>query len=224
MANEPGAIRSVQELREHVPAILKQLNADPALLQAAASNPIFALEELGYEIPRELRRALEHRIRFTPVERRQLDELTSQINQLAGDSMDPEDPVALEQLLFKRLKLPALPPEPVRISVAPTEPTTRRWPAKVSSTRADAHREESRHLTLHPLSLVYQPPGTTRQPDVLAPLIGAHPIIQLLIRYREIATKHPPFAPRELYDRVRRGDMRGPAFKLRARFHRDRTE
>lgn len=233
MVDEHRTIRSIEELRQSVPAILKRLNADQSLLLAAAANPIFALEELGYHIPSELHRELDRRIRFTTDERAKLTELESHIQKLAGERFAPDDPEMLESVLFTRLKLPALPAEPVRVPIEPsgTRPSAQQKsrqkgkpqhePSAVAGERSLAPRPTIR---LHRLAVVYRIPGSAPAPDVLEPLRGAHPVIEPLIVYRALAAKHPPFAPRELYERVRRGDIPGASFKLRARIHRDREK
>ena len=44
------SIDSWKEAQTVAPAVLERLNADPPLLMAAATNPLLALEELGYDI------------------------------------------------------------------------------------------------------------------------------------------------------------------------------
>jgi DNA polymerase I-like protein with 3'-5' exonuclease and polymerase domains len=194
-------ITSIETLRERVPAILKQLNAQQNLLLAAAANPLLALEELGYRIPQSLRAELEERIRFSAADRKRLAELRSRIFKIAGESFDVDDPLVLEEVLFKRLKLAPLSPSPVSMRIA---------------------GKKEPQAVLPKLAVRYKVPGTTAQPDVLAELSERHPIVAPLIEYREITASQAPFAPRALYDRVRRGDLRGPAFKLQARLQKTR--
>jgi hypothetical protein len=211
MAHERQTIRSIEALRERVPEILKRLNADPALLLAAAANPILALEELGYTVPDEFRSELDRRIRYTSDERKRLEALRAQIFEAAAHSFDIDDAAALQEILFARLQLPPLPPEPVRVSLAPS-----------AETRSGDNRLTQLTSDSHPLSVRYRAAGLPTQPDTLEPLRDHHPVIGPLIAYRSIVARHAPFAPREIYERVRLGDVRGPAFKLRARLHRTR--
>jgi len=238
-ANDGDTIQSIEELRKRVPAILKRLSSDQALLLGAAANPILALEELGYNIPDTLRRELDQRIRFSSDDRARLLALSEQLNRIAGEKFDPDDAEVLEHLLFTRLELPPLPPEPVRVEIPPDESTggqgRRSRPAEQRKEQKDDNPnkpvpEPARPITPRPtiprhrLEVRYAPPGTTREPDELEPLLGRHPIIEPLLEYRAIAARHAPFAPRELYERIRRGDVPGPTLKLRARLHRARPE
>ena len=225
MANVPGTIRSVEDLREQMPAILKRLNTDQRLLLAALANPVFALEELGYRIPNELHRELDHRIRFSATERQRMSELTARMHEMAGVPFDPDNPEELQRLLFTQLELPDLPPAPVRVPIPPDRPGSVH-----QATRADsnAYVQEPHSSPLpgkiprHRLAVRYASAGLKAEPDVLLELRGAHPIMEPLIAYRAIAATHAPFAPRELYERLRKGVIGGPAFKFRARFHHPR--
>lgn len=226
MANAPHTIRSIEELRAQVPAILKRLNADHALRLAAAANPVLALEELGYRIPNELHRALDHRIRFSAAERERLAALTERMHEIAKVPFDPDDPAELERILFTQLELPELPPPPVRVPITGA-PVAAKSPRQVSTRGPDA--TEAPHIgpmvfaptiPQHRLAVRYHAAAAAPEPDVLLTLEGKHPIVAPLLEYRAIIARHAPFAPRALYDRVRRGAVGGPSLKLRARFHR----
>jgi hypothetical protein len=57
-------IDSWKEAQTVAPTVLERLNADPSLLLAAASNPILALQELGYDISPSFREEFVDRVRF----------------------------------------------------------------------------------------------------------------------------------------------------------------
>src|SRR3974377_2210573 len=90
MAAHDISITSIEQLQKHVPSIVKAVNADPSLALAAAVNPIFAIEELGYKIPANLRRSIEHRIRFSPEQARRLHEMSLEIYGHVGRQFDIE--------------------------------------------------------------------------------------------------------------------------------------
>lgn len=226
MANAPHIIRSVEELRAQVPAILKRLNADQALLLAAAANPVLALEELGYRIPNELHRELDHRIRFSAAERERLAALMARMHEIARGPFDPDDSAELERILFTRLKLPELPSPPVRVPITEA-PVATEGPQQLSSRRRGASEESfigpmanAPTVPQHRLAVRYHATAAGPEPDVLLPLEGKHPIVAPLLEYRAITARHAPFAPRALYDRIRRGSVGGPLLTLRARIHR----
>lgn len=233
MDRDDRIIRSIDDARRQVPAILKQLNANQSLIRAAAANPIFALEELGYHIPQELIPALDRRIRFLRPERERLAELERRVQSAAGQQFDLDDPEALEHVLFNGLKLPPLPPDPVHIPIetasgpVATEdkpPRKEKWQPSSSLGEAKIAPSQRPALNAHRLSVTYRTPGSPAMADVLEPLRSAHPIIEPLIEYRAIVARHAPFAPRELYDRIRREEVTGVTLTLRARVQRDRAE
>lgn len=226
MATAGNTIRSIEELREQVPAILKRLNADQALLLAAAANPILALEELGYRIPNELHLDLDRRIRFSVAERERLAEITGRLHEIAKEAFDPDDPAELERVLFTRLALPELPPPPVRVPIT-TVPPAQASAGQASSRGHDAKEAPSPGpvvigptIPQHRLAVRYHASAAGPEQDVLLYLEGKHPIIAPLLEYRAILARHAPFAPRALYDRLRKGSVGGPSLKLRARLHR----
>src|SRR5215212_7242156 len=109
MAEQGGPIRSVEDLRRRVPAILRRVNAEPALALRAAANPLLLLEELGYEIPARLRPEIERRIRHTPEDAARLGELEQRLHHIAGETFDPGSPAELARILFENLRLPPVP-------------------------------------------------------------------------------------------------------------------
>lgn len=226
MPSTPITIGSIEELRQQVPAILKRLNADQALLLAAAANPVFALEELGYRIPNELLRDLDRRIRFSPAERERLDALTVRLQEIAKVAFDPEDPAELERVLFARLALPELPPPPVRVAIPEASPLDDRGRKASTSDPHVAATTPARPVAaapvipLHRLAVRYHAAATGAEPDVLHMLPGKHPILAPLLEYRAILARHAPFAPRAVYDRLRKGTTGGVSLTLRARLHR----
>lgn len=201
MDNAPVTVQSIEELRRKITQILHALNADPALLRAAAANPIFALEEIGYHVPQELHRELDRRVRFTAAERDRLAVLTRKMHEAAGATFDPDDAEQLDETLFARLELPRLSDAPVRVTL----------PESVPRTIAATH-------VRHPLDVRYHLADASRDP--LHALADAHPIIAPLLEYRAIMARHAPFAPRELYERIRSDTTGGVRFTLRARLHR----
>src|ERR1022692_113358 len=90
MSSQGVIVENLQQLQKHVPSIVKAVNADPSLALAAAANPLFAIEELGYQIPSGLRRTVEHRIRFSLDQLERLKKLSTEIHRELGDYFDIE--------------------------------------------------------------------------------------------------------------------------------------
>jgi hypothetical protein len=185
-------IRSFQELRRRVPEILQRVNADPALALRAAANPLLALEEMGYDLTREVRAQVERHVRFSRADRERLDALSREIARVSPEPFDPDEPEELERILFQRLKLPPL-PQRVRIPAGPAKTTSRKAPTPVAA-------------RLHPLAPPVVPPGAPKAADPLEALRGAHAVVPPLLEYRRIQSSQPPLAPREVYERLRRHD------------------
>jgi hypothetical protein len=96
-----GTWKAAQAL---VPAILEKLNSDPALMLAALTNPLLALEDLGYEIAPSFREELTDRVRFKPRDSVRVRKLREAVFAHTG-RFDVESPVETERVLFGQLKL-----------------------------------------------------------------------------------------------------------------------
>jgi DNA polymerase I-like protein with 3'-5' exonuclease and polymerase domains len=103
--SQPGAIvETLHQLQKHVPSIVKAVNAEPSLALAAAVNPLFAIEELGYKIPASLSRTVEHRIRFSVEQADRLEKLSAEIHREFHQQFDIESETELSRVLHKELK------------------------------------------------------------------------------------------------------------------------
>jgi hypothetical protein len=105
-------VDSWEQLQEQIQPILEQVNADPALAMAAAVNPLYAIEELGYEIEPRVRPQIEDRLRFGPRSIVRLQQLREEIFEHAGREVDLTSSDDLRQLLFEELSLPVPEPPP----------------------------------------------------------------------------------------------------------------
>lgn len=88
-----------------VPAVLPRLNSDPALLLAAAANPILALQSLGYDIAPSFLEEFADRLRFGARGAVRIRQLREEIYAVAGGAFDLTSPRDVEHVLFDRLKL-----------------------------------------------------------------------------------------------------------------------
>lgn len=202
MAAKDRTIDSLRDLQRLVPAIVKEINADERLALRAAANPLLALEELGYRLTPEVRTEAERRIRFSPQTIERLSQLSEAIYSYADERFDIESPAEIERVLFEKLKLP-------RIET--------KEPPKVQRKRPAQQPEPT--LALQPS------PSYLRRPfvDPLERLRGAHPIMEPLLEYRRLEASEPRLAPRELYERIKRGDVALPVTRLRASLKRAPT-
>ncbi|MDQ6827361.1 MAG: hypothetical protein M3081_00670 [Gemmatimonadota bacterium] len=198
-------------LQRRVPSIVKRVNADQGLALRAAANPLLALAEMGYTMTPELEREVALRVRFDQPTIAKLDALTTRIHTLAGKTFDVDSPTQLSRVLFEHLKLPPLPAAAQRVVVAE------------GTLAAQSVSRPTESVRLNPIDIPYRPVGGVAPPDALEALKGKHPVIAPLLEYRAIQASVPPLAPRELYDRIARGDVNMPKFKLRATLRRGPT-
>ena len=188
-------IDSIEALQKVVPLIVKAVNDDQAFGLRAAANPLLAAEELGYQIAPEIRQTVERRVRFSQEDASRLGELEAQVYKLAGLQFDIDSSQELDRILFEKLKLPR-----------PTSP---------QQTAPDSYRK----LASAPPATV----GAAQTADPLEELRDAHPIMPPLLEYRRIDRSTPHLAPRELYERIRSGEVKMPITRIQARLKRSRT-
>lgn len=96
-------LNSWKQAQQEIGDILASLNADQSLILAAASNPLLALQELGYEIAENVRQECEDRIRLGPSGAQQLQSLREEIFKITGEPFDLNSPEALSATLSRLL-------------------------------------------------------------------------------------------------------------------------
>jgi hypothetical protein len=106
MTHQVITISSWKEAQTVAPVVLERLNADPPLLMAAASNPLLALQELGYDITPSFREEFIDLVCFGTRGAIRLRQLKKEIFSQAGKVFDLDSPDETEQILFERLNLP----------------------------------------------------------------------------------------------------------------------
>ena len=186
-------IDSIEALQKVVPLIVKAVNDDQAFGLRAAANPLLAAEEMGYQIAPEIQHTAERRVRFSQENAARLGELEEQVYKLAGEPFNLDSPQELDRILFVKLKLSRPKPD--------SEPP-------------DAPQQQTPPVTYTHLPIPSDP---------LEELRDAHPIMPPLLEYRRIERSTPRLAPRELYERFRRGEVKMPITRIRARLKRSRT-
>ena len=196
----PTPLESWEQLQQQAPLVLDRLHAAPALMLAAAANPLLALEELGYQIAPAVRQEFSDRLRFGAGGALRLRRLRERVFEHAGHPFDLESATELQRVLFAELRLapaPAVGPEKAAIGLA--------------------------DLGRLPVRTRYGPPGSTAAgaptaaADPLAALELKHPIITPLLEYRSLEASQPRLASRELWDEIRQGRHAVPITSLVAR-------
>jgi hypothetical protein len=175
----PKIIDSWEDLQQQIRSILEQINANSNLTLAAAANPLYALEEIGYKINPTARPEIETRLRFDPRTAVQLRQLQTAIFEQVGHPFDLNVPAQLQRVLFDELK----------ISVP-------------------GHNSYKNDSKLDTSPLVPQLSWIPKVEDPLEVLRGAHPVIEPLLEYRRLESSVPRLAPLSLYQEVRQGKRR----------------
>ena len=199
MARKPHTIDSIEELQRVVPSVVKAVNAEQALARGALVNPLLALEELGYELSPALKPVTERRVRFSRDKATRIEALAGEVHKLAGRQFDIDAPHELMRVLFEELKLP-------------------RGGAKHA-------RQERRAEAAAAVPLTRPEPAVfgAALSDPLEHLRDAHPVMKPLLEYRRLEASEPRLASRELYERIRNGEVALPVTHVRARLKRGPT-
>jgi len=192
------AIGSWDDLRNAAAELVRTINADERLALAAAANPLYAVEECGYQIRPDARIEIEERIRFRPETARRLDELRASIYEQAGTVFDLQSGPALGEVLFDRLHLRP-------------RPGSSGYDDDTGQAATEPERIDTRPL---PPQVGWAP----RVRDPLEVLEGSHPIMGPLLEYRRLEASEPRLASRDLYEQLRNGTRHPPLTRARARF------
>jgi hypothetical protein len=195
-------IDSWEQLQQQIKSIIVRINKDQRLALAAAVNPLFALEELGFELSPGARRDIGDRLRFGQNTAMKLKDLRASIFKQVGHPFDIDSPAELGRVLFDELKLSG-----ARVDLYEGGGTAQQPPAK---------SRRSPPPDIKPLPR--KRPGAEPVADPLEGLKGVHPVVGPLLEYRRLEASRPRFAPRSFFEAVRRGERPLPVREIRARF------
>jgi hypothetical protein len=193
-ANRRGShtIGSLEDARKQIGFILAEINANPQLAIAAAANPLFALEDLGYEITPESRNEIEDHVRFGAAKAARLKHLRATIIKTAGRDFDVDSGEDLREVL-----------EQLEVPLAAT--------GKATHSKSKGETPPALNLSRSP-----QVKWGPKEDDPLEQFRGGHRIIGALLEYRRIEASEPRLAARALYDEIRQGRVRTPLVSVRA--------
>jgi hypothetical protein len=181
------SIQSFEDARRQVGFILAEINANRELAIAAAANPLFALEDLGYEIAPGARAEIEDHIRFGAAKAARLKRLRATIYKTAGREFDLQSAESLREVL-EQLDVPLSGPG-----------SQKRGPKQKCETPPALNLARSPQVKWAP-----------RVEDPLEQFRGMHRIVEALLEYRKIEASEPRLATRALYDEIRQGKLRTP--------------
>lgn len=193
-------IMTMAELERLMPEIIAKVNKDQKLAIRAASNPFLALEEMGYVLDQELSFITYRRLRHSKATSEHLNELAEKIYNYAGKRFDIGDESQLEEVLFKRLRLE----DPIMKAMKKTRgKETSSVPGKVD--------------LRSPEPTIFGKKGVG---DRLERAQGVHPVMKPLLEYRSIDAKVPRYATREIYEKIKDGEIKVPITMIKLRITR----
>lgn len=111
-------IESEKDLKQHAVSILRRINEDERGGLMFLLNPVFALEEAGFDLSEEMRGHILHGLRFGAKAKARIRELDEAVREVAGRPVDALSDEQVARLLFVDLKIPL--PEPAAAKGAET--------------------------------------------------------------------------------------------------------
>jgi len=210
MPRKTRTINSMDELFEVIPQIFDTINDDPSLTLLFAANPLLLAEELGYKLSDEILHFAARRMRFSAETFERMVALEGQIWEHAGERFEIDSDEALSDVLFKRLKLP---------SAKPKRSTRRTKKAKTEQVDPSTATTQVAATPMRAAPLPARVTGHEAIADPLESLRDKHAIMEPLLEYRQLEASSARLAPRQVYDRIKEGEVDLPMItKLKFRF------
>jgi len=108
-AKVPGeriAIESEKDLKKHAVSILRRINEDERGGLLFLINPVFALEEAGFDLSEPMRRHILHGLRYGARAKARIAELNQAVADVAGRPVDALSDEQVARLLRSRRPRP----------------------------------------------------------------------------------------------------------------------
>jgi hypothetical protein len=219
MARKSHTISSREELLQVVPQIIEEINADPALTLRFAANPLLLAEELGYTLTDEVKHFAARRVRFPTETFERLEQLEQQIWEQADERFDIDSEEALAHILFTKLGLPSSLDQATSPPAQPKKRSQKTKKSKQPSQEQHDFTPPDQQAALPIATAPLRPRVIGHAPidDPLEALRDVHPIMTPLLEYRQLEASSARFAPRALYERIRRGEVELPITQLKLR-------
>jgi hypothetical protein len=182
-------IQSFKEFHRLVPEILQRMNEDQELALRAAANPLLAFREMGLRLTDEVEKEVEKILRFTPQERKRLEELEKELQKHTEKPVDFRSNEEVGSFLLKDLKL--------------------KKAKDVKSVESSDVLETARILLSR---------KKKAWSDPLQELKDAHPVMPALLEYRKIYGNKPGFASKTYYNELKSGKRKLPITGIRLTF------
>jgi len=182
-------IQSFKEFHRLVPEILLRMNEDQELALRATANPLLAFREMGLRLTDEVEKEVEKILRFTPRERKQLEDLEKELHKHTEKPVDFRSNEEVGSFLLKDLKL---------------------------RKAKDFRSVESYDVLETARTLLSRKKKAWSDP--LQELKDAHPVMPALLEYRRIYHGKPGFASKAYYNELKSGKRKLPITGIRLTF------
>jgi hypothetical protein len=215
-------IRSHEEFRRLLPKLVAQQEERPALAIAALANPILALEELGYSFAPEIRPHMERLARFGEDRTVEIEQIEQRLAETLGPEVDIADRRALAAAVISRLPVDLLAehvPEvkPIHPHSDAPAPVRKAEQPRAKPTKAPAPKEMALDQFRDRLAEFPQRrfDAFVTARDPLAALKGRAPLLDDMIRLREIEGSRARLAEPDVFQGLLSGKIRTPISRVR---------
>jgi hypothetical protein len=174
-------LSTMKQLQKLLPDILKKQYQNKKLQKAALSNPIFALESLGYKISDDLNQEIEDRVRFNLKDQKKLIRLRLNINEITGKKVNLSSAASISDALSQTIKTKNKNAVGKTLDLA-------------AIIKAATTPLESRLFNFN------------IKADALTAFKGFHSVVPLMIEYRKIQASAPQLASKKTFDKILNDD------------------
>lgn len=193
---EAGNISSLKELQQQMPRLLEKYGNDQSLTLLALTNPLLALEKIGYSFTAAAKEEITSHIRFGKEGIAALDKLKSDIFAITGKSFNLDDSTSVREQLATILSKDEVTPKgkskaAIKPSDAILDAVTK--PVKVKDNKVE---------------------------DPLEVYRSEHPVIAPLLEYRRMQVLVPQLASSDVADKIVRQKDQLPLKRLTFRLSR----
>jgi hypothetical protein len=195
-------IQSLKDLQLKMPAIINQYGKDNNLTKLALANPIAALERAGLTFTNEAKEEIETHVRFGKEGAKYYDDLKEKINAAAGTSIDLKNRELVADTIVRLAK----------------QNDTSKPQKQIKKDDYQANIVIDRQKLLTTLN---SPPKKTNNQwqDALSEFSAVHPLIPLLIQFRQMDAENPAFASSKdipaIEERLRKSPFTNVVFSLK---------
>lgn len=240
-------INSEKDLQANALAILRRVNEDERGGLLFLLNPVFALEEAGFDLSPAMRRHIRRGLRYGAKTKTRIRKLEGEVAEVAGREVNVASDAQVARLLFDDLKLPVptLGPPIEQQQQAPVEPVEYE-PEVEADDEEGMETEKADHaaMTVRELRTHLQQRGLVRSGrkreliarleeadrrrrqrpaitlEVLEALRDEHPVVPRIIELRKLLQTGWRFVNHETYEKVK--DGASVTLLRRVRFRRQR--